>query len=311
MHDVFISYSTRNQMEADLVKQVLEKNGVSCWMAPDSIPGGSNYAREIPAAIGNAGVFVLILSRDAQLSKWVCRELDLAVNKMKVIVPFVLEDCEIMDEFNFYLAGAHRVNAYQQKAEALEVLVQRIRAVLDAGAEPVLAAENEQVSLGTEVSEEVSSGIKVNIVPKAYTEESLAAFAAEFIRTDLIQGSGRFRNQNIDALRRHLKVPQEDEIFLAHDATLFRSGRTGFVIGSSGMYSRSFWGLSYPHICWEDFLKVKSFAYSEKDDSDLYGCTPDGDIQIVYASLLDPGEQQFLLHFFERLRDAMYREFGH
>lgn len=129
MHDVFISYSTRDMTQAEMVRDVLEKNGIPCWMAPRDIPGGSNYAREIPVAIRSCQVFVLILSENAQASNWVIKELDSAVNCGKVILPFMLEDCPLSDEFNFLLTGAQRYAAYQKKAEVLNTLVSRIKAI--------------------------------------------------------------------------------------------------------------------------------------------------------------------------------------
>ena len=132
MKEVFISYSTVDTVPAETVRNVLEKNGLSCWMAPRDIPGGSNYTKEIPIAIRNCKVFVLILSKNAQSSHWVLKELDSAVNCGKVILPFMLEDCILNDEFNFLLTGAQRYAAYQKKAEAMETLIGRIRGILDA-----------------------------------------------------------------------------------------------------------------------------------------------------------------------------------
>ena len=37
----FISYSSKEYAEANNVRDVLNTNGVSCWMAPQSIEGGS------------------------------------------------------------------------------------------------------------------------------------------------------------------------------------------------------------------------------------------------------------------------------
>ena len=101
MKEIFISYSSNDLLQAETVRNVLEKNGLSCWMAPRDIPGGSNYTKEIPIAIRNCKIFVLILSKSAQSSHWVLKELDSAVNCGKVILPFMLEDCALNDEFNF------------------------------------------------------------------------------------------------------------------------------------------------------------------------------------------------------------------
>lgn len=131
MKEIFISYSSIDTVSAEAVRNVLERNGLSCWMAPRDIPGGSNYTKEIPGAIRNCKAFVLILSENAQNSHWVLKELDSAVNCGKVILPFMVEDCALNDEFNFLLTGAQRYAAYQKKAEALEILIGRIRSILD------------------------------------------------------------------------------------------------------------------------------------------------------------------------------------
>ena len=101
--DVFISYKSEEMEEATWVRSVLESNGISCWMAPSCIPGGSSYASEIPQAIKQAKVFVLVLSSKAQESRWISREVDLAINEGKVVLPFMLENCALRDDFNFYL----------------------------------------------------------------------------------------------------------------------------------------------------------------------------------------------------------------
>ena len=132
MKEVFISYSSADLAQADTLRSVLEKKELSCWMAPRDIPGGSNYTKEIPIAIRNCKVFVLVLSESAQSSQWVLKELDSAVNCGKVILPFMLEDCNLNDEFNFLLTGAQRYSAYQKKAEAMQTLISRIRGILDA-----------------------------------------------------------------------------------------------------------------------------------------------------------------------------------
>ncbi|MCR5783454.1 MAG: TIR domain-containing protein [Clostridia bacterium] len=130
MKDVFISYKSEEFAEANWVKTTLESNGISCWMAPMSIPGGSNYAVEIPKAIRSAKAFVLILSGKCQLSKWVPRELDQAINESKPIFPFMLENCPLKDDFSFYLSNVQRFAAYEDRSEAVRKLIYEIRAIV-------------------------------------------------------------------------------------------------------------------------------------------------------------------------------------
>ena len=135
MYEVFISYSTKDIVPAEKIRNILEQNDISCWMAPRDIPGGSNYAGEIPRAIRGCKVFLLVMSENAQESKWVVKELDNAVNCGKIIIPLMLEDCPLNDEFNFLLTGAQRYMAYRKSEETLKTLIEQIKAIV--GTKPV------------------------------------------------------------------------------------------------------------------------------------------------------------------------------
>lgn len=128
---VFISYKSEELDTAMWMRSVLETNGISCWMAPDNIPGGSSYAAEIPRAIRGCKVFVVILSEKTQESMWVPKELDQAINAHKIVMPFMIEDCVLKDDFNFYLSNVHRYAAYENKVRAAEKMVTDIRALLE------------------------------------------------------------------------------------------------------------------------------------------------------------------------------------
>lgn len=141
---VFISYKSEEFDEANWVKTVLETNGISCWMAPMCITGGSSYAVEIPQAIRNCKVFVLILSEKSQMSKWVPREVDQAINENKIIMPFMLENCKLKDDFNFYLTNVQRYAAYESKVNAIEKMLREIKAILGIKDEPKQEAPRQE-----------------------------------------------------------------------------------------------------------------------------------------------------------------------
>lgn len=124
---VFISYSSRDSAAACAVRSMLEANGVKCWMAPESIPMGGDYANAIPLAIENCSVFLLILSENAQASKWVPKELDLAITFDKRVIPFQIDDGLMTRPFNFRLTNIQRIEAYRDLADAYEKLLSRIR----------------------------------------------------------------------------------------------------------------------------------------------------------------------------------------
>lgn len=127
MKDVFISYKGEEFSDAIWVKEILEKNGISCWMAPMSIPGGSNYAQEIPNAISECKIFVLLLSEKCQRSIWIPKELDQAINEGKVIMPFMVEDCALKKAFNFYLTNVQRYEAFASREDAMKKMIGDMR----------------------------------------------------------------------------------------------------------------------------------------------------------------------------------------
>ena len=132
--DVFISYSSKDETAAHSIRNVLEKNGISCWIAPDDIPFSQDYIKSIPAAIEQSELFLLLITDNAQASKWVRLEYQRALNIGKIIIPFLMKNCPIDEAFNFVNTDANRIDAFRKKDAALEKLVYRINSLL--GREP-------------------------------------------------------------------------------------------------------------------------------------------------------------------------------
>ena len=123
---VFLSYSSRNYEAALKLKELLNQNNIDCWMAPGSIPAGSNYAAQIPAAIRDCSAFLLLLTAEAQSSYWVPKELDRAINEKRTVIPFQLDDAELSDSFGFTLCNVQRIMAHGRYEEACEELLREI-----------------------------------------------------------------------------------------------------------------------------------------------------------------------------------------
>jgi len=139
--DVFISYRATEANEAYWVKSVLEMYGISCWIAPNCISGGSDYAHEIPNAINNSKIFVLMLSRKAQNSQWVKKELSTAIKYEKIVMPFMIENFNLNKEFNFFLSNVQRYEAYVNKTQMIYNMVNEINRIL--GKDEITPPEDE------------------------------------------------------------------------------------------------------------------------------------------------------------------------
>lgn len=108
---VFISYSTKDGLFVEMLTDLLKSCQISYWKAPEMIPAGSNYAREIPQAIQKCEVFLLILSESSQNSIWVEKEVDTAIRYHKRVIPIKIDDNELNEMYYFYLNNVQFVDA--------------------------------------------------------------------------------------------------------------------------------------------------------------------------------------------------------
>ncbi len=115
---VFISYCSKDIKFVDQIVEELEKMGVPYWKAPEMIPAGSSYAREIPQAIQNCSVFLLVLSPTSQSSIWVEKETDSAICNRKIIIPFQIQEMILNDTFRFYLNNVQMISYFENSKRA-------------------------------------------------------------------------------------------------------------------------------------------------------------------------------------------------
>lgn len=127
---VFLSYSSKEPEQVKLVLEALEENNIKCWKAPRSIPPGSDYTIEIFDAIAGCKVFVLMLSENSMGSKWVPRELDIAINNNKIIIPFHIDESQMDGRFAFYLCNVQKIDAYKKVKQALNELLERVLSII-------------------------------------------------------------------------------------------------------------------------------------------------------------------------------------
>lgn len=106
---VFISYSSEIKDTADAMRNMLHKNGIATWMAPYNILVSDNYGAEICTAIENCSCFLLLLTKSAQESPWVPREIERAIHYKKRLFSLQLEDFELENEFAFFLSRSQRL----------------------------------------------------------------------------------------------------------------------------------------------------------------------------------------------------------
>ena len=114
--EVFISYASNDKERVLEIVDRLRDAGVSVWIDQGGIEGATMWSQEIVEAIDDCKVMLLAISSSSTESKNVIKELALASERQKSILPICLEDSGIPKSMEYQLAGIQRVE-YLANAE--------------------------------------------------------------------------------------------------------------------------------------------------------------------------------------------------
>lgn len=80
-HELFISYSSKDETFAQQLHSDLRKEGVGCWFAPYDLGIGEDMRSAIEAAIHDCEKLLVVFSEDSIHSPWVRTEVELALEE--------------------------------------------------------------------------------------------------------------------------------------------------------------------------------------------------------------------------------------
>lgn len=129
-YEVFISHSSTDRKIAEAVCARLEQAQIGCWIAPRDIEPGTSWPAAIIEALSQCKVFVLVFSPPSNASQQVFREVERAVHKGLIVIPFRIEACEPSGAMEYFIGAAHWLDAItpplQQHIEKLLDSVSRL-----------------------------------------------------------------------------------------------------------------------------------------------------------------------------------------
>ena len=109
MPDIFISYSRKDSEQALALAEKLRACGMDVWMDQTGIEAATSWGKEIVGAIKECGAFCLLISASSLASRNVIKEVSLASQFKRTIIPIDLERVALTDDFHYPLAGVQRV----------------------------------------------------------------------------------------------------------------------------------------------------------------------------------------------------------
>lgn len=109
---VFISHEKTDTGIAREIRVHLEADGFKCWLAPDDIRGPTPWPQQVEDAIDSCDVMVIVVSDSASDSPHVSREVDLAVEKAKPLLPVRIADVVPTGSLNYLLRLAQWIDLF-------------------------------------------------------------------------------------------------------------------------------------------------------------------------------------------------------
>jgi hypothetical protein len=124
---LFVSHVTEDRIAASQIVDELERRGVRCWIAPRDVRPGGTFDDDIADAIEACRAMLLIFSSRCNESEYIRREITVAGNMNKIIVPFRIEDVEPKRGLSVRLANLHWIDAFVARERAIDEVVRSVQ----------------------------------------------------------------------------------------------------------------------------------------------------------------------------------------
>ena len=111
-YQVFISHASQDMPVARELIGALEARGITHFFAPDSIKGGDDYLAKLNEAVRNSEIVVLLLSKYANESTFVGREIAMASRYGIPVYPIKIENVEYSPSLEILLVGTQHFLAF-------------------------------------------------------------------------------------------------------------------------------------------------------------------------------------------------------
>lgn len=129
-YDVFISYSRRDRAIVDEICGLLDAESISYWVDRKRTHPGSMFMEDIVNAIKNSRITLFVSSSDSNKSVYIAKEIAIAFNEGKYIIPYKVDMSPFNERLEFVLCDLNWVEAVPYSTQKAVNLVADIKALL-------------------------------------------------------------------------------------------------------------------------------------------------------------------------------------
>ena len=126
-HSLFVSHVTEDRVAAMEIVELLERRGIKCWITPRDVRPG-RFDDQISDAIDHCRALLLIFSDRCNESDYIYREVTVAGEAKKPILPLRIEESIPRRGLRMRLMDIHWIDAFAARQEAIDTIVRTIGA---------------------------------------------------------------------------------------------------------------------------------------------------------------------------------------
>lgn len=123
---LFVSHVAEDRAAAMEIVEELERRGVKCWIAPRDVHPGHPFDDEIVDAIENSRAMLLVFSDRCNESEYIRREVTVAGESQKLIMPFRIEDAHPRRGLRVRLSDLHWIDGFVARERAIDELAHQL-----------------------------------------------------------------------------------------------------------------------------------------------------------------------------------------
>ena len=127
---LFVSHHSSKLQTAMHVERALNSKGVKCWVAPRDVEPGEPFDRAVRKAIADTDAMLLLFCSKSEKSRHVKRELILADQLGKAIIPLRLERID-PGELSYHLADSQWIDWLEQRDDVVDRVAAKAREFRD------------------------------------------------------------------------------------------------------------------------------------------------------------------------------------
>jgi WD40 repeat protein len=123
---LFVSHVSEDRAVAMAIVGELERRGVKCWIAPRDVHPGQPFDDEIVDAIEASRAMLLVFSNHCNESDYIRREVTVAGESHKIIIPFRIEDVQPRRGLRVRLSDLHWIDGFVARERAIDELAEHL-----------------------------------------------------------------------------------------------------------------------------------------------------------------------------------------